>query len=187
MIRRFSVIVILSLFIISGCAGIKPASESDPHCSRIKLKVKVRGEQERYSTTIVVKFRENRIKMFFLGGVVKQVFMKLLTGNEKTILVNSRKKRYWEGSFSTLTERMWGVTVTSDEFIKLISKGDVPEAASRRLKVTFTGDFPSAFRIIDSKREISIKNGKVTDSKDSFTLSVRGYKRVTLSEVFNND
>lgn len=185
-IKSLFTIVVLILF-IQGCSGIKPVTGTEPECRKIRLKVKVRGKKERYSTTMVVKYRKENMKVFFLGGVVKQVFMKLLVKGEKAVLLNNRKGKYWIGHFTTLTERMWGVSVQSDEFVRLIEKGEIPKKASDRIEVRFSGEFPEKFVIKDRDRVINIKNGKVDMSRDDFTLMVKKHKRVTLSEVFNND
>ena len=60
-------------------------------------------------------------------GEAVQLLGQLYIYQEKAILINNRRKLYWEGDFSGLIKKLWDLDMTYLKFKNLVLEGIIPE------------------------------------------------------------
>lgn len=99
----------------------------------IRLKFNLRNENEQQNGKILMKFDAQRAKILFLSPL-NQVYFQLLVENNRSFLINSREKKYWQGDFNELIRKMWAIDLNFDDLKRLIQSGTIP-----RQKLNATG------------------------------------------------
>ena len=92
----------------------------------IRLKFNLRNDNDKQHGKILLKFDALRAKILFLSPL-NQIYFQLLVENTRSILINSRKKKYWLGDFNELIRKMWAIDLNFDDLKRLIQGGMIPE------------------------------------------------------------
>jgi len=92
----------------------------------IRLKFNLRSDREQQNGKILMKFDALRAKILFLSPL-NQVYFQLLVENNRSFLINSRKKKYWQGDFNELIRKMWAIDLNFDDLKRLIQLGTIPK------------------------------------------------------------
>ncbi|MEI6614687.1 MAG: lipoprotein insertase outer membrane protein LolB [Chrysiogenales bacterium] len=93
----------------------------------MSIKFNFHDRQGKQNGRIHWRFDVKHSKMLFFTPV-NQVGLELDTDGEKTLLLRLSKKLYWQGDFSFLLDRLWGIDLTLEELKQLLIKGLIPEA-----------------------------------------------------------
>lgn len=102
--------------------------------SLLMAKIFFRNDQFKFSGKILLSFDQEKDKILFLSPM-NQVYFKLLVKNEHAILVNMKKKRYWQGPFHILFSKMAKIDIHYQEMKELILRGTTP-TSSRNYSVS---------------------------------------------------
>lgn len=117
------------LFFFTFCTRLKydiiPDSSAVYHSATIKVNVREKNSRKRQNFKIVLKYDDTRDKMLFLSPL-NQVYGLLIIENEKTLLISTKKRKYWRGNFNTLLEKIWALDFNYSQFKKLILNGLIP-------------------------------------------------------------
>lgn len=134
-----------ALMMTAACSRLKyditPDAVARYSSATIKVNVKIThpdtGDKKRQSFKILLKFDGNRDKMLFLSPL-NQVYGLLFIENERVLLVNTKRKKYWKGHFNTLIEEIWALDFNYSEFKALILTGTIPreKTAARGMRVS---------------------------------------------------
>jgi len=84
-----------------------------------------------------MKFDRDKTKILFLSPF-NQIYFQLFVEKSAALLINVKKKKYWEGDFKNLIEEMWNIDLDLDELKMLIMKGIVPERKISQSGMKFT-------------------------------------------------
>jgi len=123
---------LLAVAILSNCSrlhyDITPDAEAMYRSMRLKFNVKNLHTGDRQHFKVLLKYNSKGDKMFFLSPL-NQIYGILTIENERALLVNNRKKRYWLGNFSQLLQYMWGreMDFRYAQFKKLVTDGQIPQ------------------------------------------------------------
>ena len=91
----------------------------------LKVKFKVKNTLGRQNGKILMKYDARRAKILFLNPL-NQVYFKLLVEGDRSVLINTKKKLFWQGNFKYLLMEMWKIDLGFSEFKRLIEEGVVP-------------------------------------------------------------
>lgn len=141
--------VLLLLSLLFACSRLKYDITPDPNAlySSVTIKVNLKinnpdtGAKKRQNFKILLKFDDNRDKMLFLSPL-NQVYGLLFIENERVLLVNTKRKKYWKGRFNRLIDEIWALDFNYSEFKKLILTGTIPpkKTAERGMRVSIERD-----------------------------------------------
>jgi hypothetical protein len=163
----------------------------------VNVKIQSEGQKSRQSQSfkILLKYDGVRDKMLFLSPL-NQVYGQLFIENEKVLLINSKKKRYWRGRFKTLINEIWALDFNYAEFKELLLVGTIPQKKAREssLKISLEkeegSDRPERIRIEYNDVTIRIKISDRRSGKGIIDFSPRLEKVVqkgTIEEVLGEE
>ena len=153
----FFVLFCAFLWPMMNCSRLRydviPDADAVYHALNLKVNVKVENEnsRQRQNFKIVLKYDENMDKMLFLSPL-NQVYGQLFIKNERVVLINTKKKRYWKGRFKRLIKEIWALDFDYSEFRALILEGHIP-----RDKAKESGLRISLEKEKESERPVRIK------------------------------
>jgi len=180
--RRFSVVclALAGLLFLFSCAA--PRYRTAPATGNVywSLKMKVRVTDtvsgEKQSFKAVIKYDRARARVLLIAPPVNQVYGRVLVQGESALLIDAKKKQYWQGEFRDLLAELWAIDLDYREFEQLIDGGIIPQEqlAERGLHVSVQADEASGKpAVIDvASGDISIRL-QIYDRKTqagSFTL-----------------
>lgn len=189
----------ITLLAMSQCAVSNKDITAHPGSAyqslRMKVKIMNKENGKKQSIKVLVKFNETSTRMLFLGPPLNKVYARLFVQGEKAILVNSKKKIYWQGEFMTLLTRMWDMDFDFQEFKQLILNGIVPKGKEQGLHpaihVQKGGDglHPS---LVEVKGEFLTLEMKIGNRKNlpgllSTRVSLEGLVEVELDRVLEQE
>ena len=189
--------ILFLLFLLPFCSRLKydviPHQTAVYHSLRIKVNAKNTGGNQKQNFKILLKYDDSRDKMFFLSPL-NQVYGLLLLEGEKAVLINTKKKKYWKGNFSSLLREIWGLDFDYREFKQLMVDGVVPEDKTKKqdIKISFqqdpsstTREKPQRMQIIrgDLLLKIKISQRKTGKGVISFAKNLKGMKKTSISEL----
>ncbi|MCP5102579.1 MAG: outer membrane lipoprotein LolB [bacterium] len=139
----------LSIFLLlfSYCSRLKydviPDADAIYRAVTVRVNVKVAANpaantsRRRQNFKIVLKYDDHKDKMLFLSPL-NQVYGRLFIEDERALLINSKKKRYWKGRFKTLIREIWALDFSYAQFKELILEGAVSqkELKEKGLKIS---------------------------------------------------
>jgi hypothetical protein len=196
----FSCILFL-LFLLPFCSRLKydviPHQTAVYHSLRIKVNAKNTSSNQKQNFKILLKYDDSRDKMFFLSPL-NQVYGLLLLEGEKAVLINTKKKKYWKGNFSSLLREIWKLDFDYREFKQLMVDGVVPEDKTKKqdIKISFeqnpsstTREKPQRMQIIrgDLLLKIKISQRKTGKGIISFTRNLKGMKKTSIRELLEEE
>lgn len=197
------VLICLLLSFYPGCSRLKydiiPDADATYNSMTLGVNVGIRPQEgksrQRQSFKILLKYDEARDKMLFLSPL-NQVYGQLFIENEKVLLINSKKKRYWRGRFKTLIDAIWAIDFTYAEFKELVLAGTIPHKKAREssLKISLEkeegGDRPARIRIEYNDVTLRIKITDRRVGKGLIDFSPRLEKvvqKATIEEVLGEE
>jgi hypothetical protein len=203
--RYFRIFFTLSvLLLLPSCSGKKYRTEPGPalrpadayYSLNIKANAKNMSSRRRQGIKILLKFTGSKARMLFLGPPLNKIYAKLLIDGESALLINSKKRKYWQGDFKTLLQEMWDVDFNYSEFKNLLVDGIVPKKKIQKkgisvsIKKEKTGDKPERIYIKGRNIEIILKisNRKIRKGKLIFLINFESYEKVAgLDDLLNGD
>ena len=128
---------ILTILFITSCTNLKydVIPDSKAVYNSLMAKISFRSTEFKFSGKILLKYTKSRDKILLLSPI-NQVYYELFISKENTLLINSKKKKYWEGDFNTLFKRMGNINFKYRELKKLILEGDIPEKKIKKNNLT---------------------------------------------------
>ena len=118
------------LLFFSSCSRLRydviPDADALYHSVILKVNVKAKNSRKRQNFKIVLKYDDSRDKMLFLSPL-NEVYGQLFIKNETALLINTKKKKYWEGDFNKLIYEIWAFDFTYSQFKELILTGKVSQ------------------------------------------------------------
>lgn len=165
-------LVLISVFLIfnPGCSRLKydiiPDANATYNSITFGVNVSIRPEggksRQRQSFKILLKYDDARDKMLFLSPL-NQIYGQLFIENEKVLLINSKKKRYWRGRFKTLIDEIWALDFTYAEFKELLLAGTIPQKRAQE----------SSLRISLEKEEGSERLARIRIEYQDVTIRIK--------------
>jgi hypothetical protein len=156
--------------VFGSCAPRKIAlpGDSPGYHNHIKLKFSIRDGENKDSGKIILKFDRDKSKVLFLSPF-NQIYLKLYIEKSEALLINTKKKKFWQGDFRTLIDEMWNIDLEFEELKMLIMQGTVPK---REIK-----NSSMAFILEDDKKSGKPKSIKI--QKDTILLHIKVQNRKT--------
>jgi len=187
----FGTFVICFLFFFTKCThlnyDVMPHQNAYYHSMRIKINVKNKISKEKQSFKILLKYTDHEDKMFFLSPL-NQLYGKLFVKDEKTLLINTKKKRYWQGRFRDLLYEFWRLDFDYKEFKHLLLFGKVPRKKIRKQNIRIIlgedtsdsgGSYPQKMEILTPELQLKLKISHHKTSKGilSFSRNIEGMQK----------
>jgi hypothetical protein len=185
----------LLAFFFTDCSrlnyDITPDSHAVYHSLRLKFNVKNRGTGKRQNFKVLLKFNNEGDKMLFLSPL-NQIYGMLFIEGEKALLINWKKKRYWQGNFRYLLHYMWGETMDFrySQFKDLIVTGRVPEKIkSKNIKINVqrdtTTEIPIRLIIQNPQAVVKIKisNRETKTGQLNLSTNITQMNRTGIKEI----
>lgn len=185
-----------------GCSRLKydiiPDANASYYSITLGVNVNIHPEekksQSRQSFKILLKYDGGRDKMLFLSPL-NQVYGQLFIENEKVLLINSKKKRYWRGRFKTLVNEIWALDFNYAEFKELIVAGTIPQkkAQESSMRVSLekeeAGDKPVRIKIDynDITLKIKISGRRSGQGLIDFSPRLEKMQKATIEEVLGEE
>jgi len=121
----------LGLLFLVGCfACIHPKIGQPPPSGNVFQSLTITfnfsDSQGKQSGRVHWRFDAGNAKFLFFNPL-NQVALELDIAGETALLLRPGKKLYWQGDFSFLLERMWGIQLNFEELKQLILAGAIPE------------------------------------------------------------
>jgi len=177
---------------------VEPGSgrEDVYHSLKIKVNVEDITSGRKQGIKILLKFTDRKARMLFLGPPLNKVYAKLITDGESALLINAKKRKYWQGDFKTLLEEMWDVNFNYAEFKKLLVDGIVPQKRVKKRGITVSVEMdkesgkPGTIHI--SGRNIVIKlrisDRKIRKGRLVISVNLEQYKEAgSLEDLLESD
>ena len=123
---------LLGLFLVLSClACVRPKIRQTPMAGAcfqsMSIKFNFSDRQGKHNGRIHWRFDEHNAKFLFFTPI-NQVGLELDAAGENALLINLKNKTYWQGDFSFLLNRLWGIDLSLEELKQLLTKGLIPEA-----------------------------------------------------------
>lgn len=166
------------------------------HSLKIKVNLKEVSSGRKQGFKILLKFTETRARMLFLGPPLNKVYAKLITDGESALLINAKKKKYWQGDFKTILREMWDVNFDYSEFKRLLVEGVIPRKKVKKnsLKVSVEAGKgsgkPGQIQISggDITIKLKISNRRIVKGKIVFSVNLKNLRKTaTLKDLLEND
>ncbi len=192
-------LLVVFLFSLPFCSRWRyeaaPSSKNVYHSLKIKVNLRDNCSRKRQNIKILAKFDDQTTRMLFLGPPLNRVYAKLLVAGETALLIDSRKKKYWQGDFKTLLYRMWDIDFDYQEFKSLIQEGIIPAERIKETGVNISiekekeSGQPAAVIIIgrDMVIRLKISDRRSRRGKIRFSENLEGLERTDIEEILEND
>lgn len=191
-----ALLLILPFIFAINCSNlttdITPDRAARYHSLRIKVNVKSLTSSHRQSFKVLLKYNQDGDKMLFLSPL-NQIYGLLVVKNEIALMVNSKKKRYWQGPFKELLKYMWGPDMDFQyhQFKALMVRGTVPqkEVRKRNLNITLQpgvkGSPPHRLEIQSKNIRVRVKisNRKTSSGKLSLKAPVSDMRESSIRDL----
>jgi len=185
-------LVLLFLFwsywlFFNGCASLNydvvPDETSFYQSLQIKINIQDKSSKEKQGLKILLKYQNNRDKLFFLSPV-NQVYGLLLVENENALLINTKKKKYWQGRFNRLLLEMWDMDFDYREFKRLLIEGTIPMEKIRHQGIEINIEKQSPQQV---NRQESQSSGQVNHTPPKSSGQVNHQNHQTSSQANQQD
>ncbi len=188
--------ILFVLLLLPNCARVNVDVEPDASAvyESLKLNFHVKNLRSRESQSFkaILKTNSSGDKMLFLSPL-NQVYGMLFLNGENTLLINTRKKKYWQGEFNLLIRWLWGeeMDFQFSQFKELVKEGIIPADKVLENPVTITIEKVDTtnkpVRIQLQSKDILVKV-KVSDrqtgkGKLQLDISLKGKKQADIRQV----
>lgn len=192
-------LLVVFLFSLPFCSRWRyeaaPSSKNVYHSLKIKVNLRDNCSRKRQNIKILAKFDDQTTRMLFLGPPLNRVYAKLLVAGETALLIDSRKKKYWQGDFKTLLYRMWDIDFDYQEFKSLIQEGIIPAERIKETGVNISiekekeSGQPAAVIITgrDMVIRLKISDRRSRRGKIRFSENLEGLERTDIEEILENN
>ena len=182
------------LLFFSSCSRLRYDVIPDPyalyHSVILKVNVKAKNSRKRQNFKIVLKYDDSRDKMLFLSPL-NQVYGQIFIKNETVLLINTKKRKYWEGNFNRLIYEMWALDFTYSQFKELILTGKVSQNKVKEggleisLEKENESEKPKRIRIDhrDVRIKIKISSRRTGKGIINFSPRLEKVKKATIEEI----
>ena len=113
------------------------------------------------------------------------------------VLMNTKKKKYWQGKFNRLLQEMWRLDFTYREFKQLLVQGKIPakKPGEPNIEISFeenpgtaNKEQPQRMRIMtrDLLLRIKISGRKTAKGVISFAKNLKGMKKTDIRELLES-
>lgn len=189
--------LLFALLLLSACASLKyditPTKDDVYHTVTLRVNVKQNSTGKRQNFKVLLKFDERNDKMLFLSPL-NQVYGQLFIEDEKALLVNTKNKRYWRGTFRLLINELWALDFNYREFKKLIMEGEIPQdkVKQQNLDINLEPDKKTGktgrvrIEYNDMLVKLKIYNHKTGQGKVNFTPEIKNMSRDFLRTVLES-
>lgn len=194
--KILSSIIIFLFLILQFCTTLKyeVIPDTKKTYNSVKAKIYFKNSDFRFSGKILLKFDNSRDKILFLSPM-NQIYFKLIIKGEKTLFINLKKKKYWQGNFNILFKKMSKVNFEYNELKKLILKGDIPENKIKEhgLELSFSRNKiskkPEKIKITGREVLIRLKILDIRKRKGriSFIANLKNLKRTNIDDILRNN
>lgn len=186
------------VLILAGCGRRYKAPQLAPpgqqgHDS-IVMRFLAETGAERQKGRLVLDVDGRRARILFLNPL-NRVVMDLYVENDRAILVNRGRKRYWRGDFAELIRRMWQLRMNFTDLRRLLFDKAVPETLAQQPRLlvqverdTATG-LPELLRVSDASTRLSLtvlRRRRVTGALDS-QRALDSLEPAALEEVISRE
>jgi hypothetical protein len=182
--------------LVVSCAPRKISLPSDwPGLhNHIKLKFSIKDGEKKDSGKIILKFDRYKSKILFLSPL-NQIYFKLYVEKSEALLINTKKKKFWQGNFGILINEMWNIDLELDELKMLIMEGTVPERKVKNSRMVFDlendkrSGKPRSIKILkdDILLHIKVQNRKTRRGKIEFYVDFSRLEKTELENILLND
>ena len=151
---------LLAVLVLAGWAAPRsPVTAAEPGVSHLRLKVKftVRGENGRQRGKVWMMCGQSRAKILFLSPL-NQVVAQLFIEDDRALLINRKKKKYWRGPADRLIRSVWRLDLSWEELRGWLLEDRAPEE-----RLAGAGMWHQSERdVAGALRQISVGDGVVT-------------------------
>jgi hypothetical protein len=135
-VKPLPVSILLVILLFSSCTppAVEPPRTGipgEPVFESLRLKADWKRESERQSGRLSWHHDAGRGKLLIFDPFNRPLLEIQCVGEEVTVL-NHRRKRFWQGGFRQLLERMWGVSLTLAELRAIVENGQLPDSLADR-------------------------------------------------------
>lgn len=133
------IIGLLLMLCCLACARpkIRQTPTSGACFQSLSIKFNFSDHQDKQNGRINWRFDKQNSKILFFTPF-NQVGLELDVAGESSLLLRPGKKLYWQGDFSLLLKRLWGIDLTLEELKQLLTNGLIPEAKIREKGIVIT-------------------------------------------------
>jgi hypothetical protein len=175
---------------------IEPDATASYYSLRIKVNARNRVSGKRQSFKVMLKYNDTGDKMMFLSPL-NQVYGLLFIRQEDTVLINSKKKKYWKGKFKRLLREMWGegLDFNYSRFKKMLVEGIIPQEQIEKRGIRVIIDKKDRTgqpaRLTIENRDILV-NVKISSRKTGrgrlgLAANIKGMRRSSIDELLGNE
>ncbi|MCK4835033.1 MAG: hypothetical protein KAT17_00260, partial [Candidatus Aminicenantes bacterium] len=156
----------------------------------LKLKFNFEDSLGKHNGKILMKYDDRKAKILFLSPL-NQVYFKLLVEKNKSLLINTKEKKYWEGNFKCLIKEMWRIDLSFKEFRLLVQEGIIPQQKLAKFDLKFllekdnkTGK-PKKIKLFNDEISIQLKiqNRKIKRGIIQFHLDLSALQKSDINDV----
>jgi len=177
---RAPILALAGLLFLFSCAT--PRYRTAPATGNVywSLKMKVRVTDtlsgKKQSFKAVIKYDRDSARVLLIAPPVNQIYGRVLVQGESALLIDAKKKKYWQGEFRDLLEELWAIDLDYREFEKLIDGGIIPQEqlAERGLHVSVQADEasgkPAVIDVVSADISIRLQIYDRKTQAGSFTL-----------------
>lgn len=193
MLKNFFLrILIITLLLTSFCSKISYKSTPGTgysYYNSVLIRAKIIKSTQKDKVKILLKYNKNGDRLIFLGAL-NQVLFEILIHNSKTIIIISKKKKFWEGQFSQFMEKIWGINVDYPELKNLLLNKVIPEKTiaenSVKISIKKAEKKKIAWKVLisDKKTELEFKvySQKKQIGNINFKRDLSRYQKINLEE-----
>jgi hypothetical protein len=177
---RALVLVLAGLLFLFSCTAPRyrtaPATGSVYGSLKMKVRVTDTLSGKKQSFKAVIKYDRGRARVLLIAPPINQVYGRVLVEGESALLINAKKKKYWQGEFRDLLDELWAIDLDYREFEKLIDGGIIPQErlAERCLHVSVQlaeeGGKPAVIDVVSGDISIRLQIYDRKTQAGSFTL-----------------
>ena len=198
--HKLWIVAVLVLGLAAACGPRYRAPRLAPRGSAghptllLRFSAELEGEPRRQKGRLSMDVDGSRARLLFLSPL-NRVVMELRIHRSRAVLVNRRRRRYWEGDFAELVWRMWRLRLDFTELRDLILHPGGAEALRGRRGIRLevekdpaTG-LPRNLLLSGSQARLTLRvlrrrtaAGELADSRD-----LDGFSRAELEEVIAHD
>jgi hypothetical protein len=189
-------LVLILMFCCLACArpGIRQEPAAGTFFQAVTIKFNFQDSQGRQSGKIHWRFDADNAK-FLIFNPLNQVALELDVAGEIALLLRPGKKLYWQGDFSLLLERLWGIQLNLGELKRLILDGVIPagDTIGKDIKIDLqTGPESPSPRVIhirqgDSDLTLKIVNSETRPGRVILLDHALNFRAAELVDVLSDD
>jgi hypothetical protein len=125
MAHKFVGLILMLCCLACARPGIRQTPPVGASFQTMSIKFNFSDLQGKQNGRIHWRFDAYNSKFLFFTPF-NQIGLELDVTSEKALLINLKNKIYWQGDFSFLLRRLWGIELTLQELKQLLTMGQIP-------------------------------------------------------------